>query len=245
MNRAYHGLQSAFWDFCSSWTIASEHSVVLHRERAIVQALFAKECVTLAKSIQKSPPKPDNQLILGLVGEEFADNGHVDREGELTFDLIELWKSNQFPFEVVLVELQIVWDSLGSNFKRLHNRLHLTRLLSDRDLHSRAHEKRASVDFFPVHEDMAVRDELLGTEDRARKAEAVDDVIEAALELLHEVLGSIPFLMRGFFEGVDDLLFHKHPIAGFELLLLVELETEVGFFPSSSPMLSWGIGFAK
>jgi hypothetical protein len=88
----------------------------------------------------------------------------------------------------------------------------------------------AAVNFLAVDLDVAVRDELLGGEDRRGEPETIDDVVKAALELLEEELRSVALCEEGLFIGVDQLLVADHAVNGLEFLTLIELDAIVRLF---------------
>ncbi len=177
--------------------------------------------------------------------QELADDGDVDGERELPFDLVDLGGHQQFACEVVFVELEVGRGLLSGGLEGVDDRFAFTRPLADGDFHAGLHEEGAAIDLFSVDEDVAVRDELLSAKDGAGKAEAVNNGVQAALKALHEELRGVAFLSDSLFEHLDYLLFHQHAITGFELLLLFELNAIVRLFTTTCPMLAGRVGLAQ
>src|SRR5271165_4542368 len=83
--------------------------------------------------------------------------------------------------------------------------------------------ERRDVHLPAVHRDVAVTDELPGLTPRHRESEAVDDVVEPALQLLEQHLAGDALGAGGAFEIVAELLFLGE-VDALRLLLLAKLQ---------------------
>ena len=137
------------------------------------------------------------------MGDKFANEGDVDRQGK--GDLIQLGSDEDLACEFVSLEGKVLGKFPVDVLLGRQDRLHLARSGADRNDHAGLHEEGAAVYFFAVDLDVAVRDELLGAEDRRGEPEAKDDVVEAALELLNEQSRCVALNLESFFVGVDEL----------------------------------------
>ena len=111
--------------------------------------------------------------------------------------------------------------------ERLDDDLHVAVALADPDLLAGLHDDGRDVDDPAVQLHVAVRHELARGGARGRQAEAVDDVVEAALaELQEDVRGVARAGARDLVEAAELLL--EHPVDVLGLLLLAKLHAVVG-----------------
>ena len=109
----------------------------------------------------------------------------------------------------------------------LHDGDEIAVALADAHLLAGADDGGGDVRDAPVDFDVAVRHELARGGARGRQAEAVDDVVEAALaELQEDVRGVARAGARDLVEAAELLL--EHPVDVLGLLLLAKLHAVVG-----------------
>jgi len=141
--------------------------------------------------------------------------------------LVKLRRGEHLARELVALELHVA-RQLAADLLLSHNdRFHLARCRLHRHDHARAHLERAAVYFLAVDPNVAVGDELLRAEDGRGEAEAIHDVVEAALELLEEELRGVALREKSLSVGVNELLLADHAIDGLEFLSLLHLHAEV------------------
>src|SRR6476646_10466500 len=102
-------------------------------------------------------------------------------------------------------------------------RRHLQRLLAHVDDVVLADLERRDVDLAAVDPEVAVHDQLAGVAAGAGEAGAVDDVVQAALEQLEQVVTGLALPARGLGVVVVELLL-QHAVGEAGLLLLAQLE---------------------
>ena len=87
------------------------------------------------------------------------------------------------------------------------------------------------VDNLTVDHDVAVKHELTGSCTGRSDAETIDYIVETAFEKLEKDFTCDTLRTRSFVEEVVELLL-KHAVGVFSFLLLTELDTILGSFPS-------------
>src|SRR5207249_3279558 len=80
--------------------------------------------------------------------------------------------------------------------------------------------------------DVPVSDHLAGAPDRADQAGAADDVVEAALQQLHQHRAGVPRLAGSIGQVAAELLF-QDAVVVLDLLLLVEADAVVAQTPAA------------
>ncbi len=161
------------------------------------------------------------------VGNEFADERDIQRDGER--DLVEGRGNEELARELSGFASEVLRDARCAIFNALLDDRHLMGFRFDRNRHAGSDKERAAVDFFAIHEDVTMADELLRSKNAGREFESVDDVIEAALKTLDEDRRGVPFRTHSFFVVTHELRVREHSINCFEFLLLFQLNAVVRF----------------
>src|SRR5438874_7792908 len=101
--------------------------------------------------------------------------------------------------------------------------------LAHRNFVARRDLERRDIHLASVHRDMAVAHQLARLTTAGAKAHAIDDVIQAALQLLQKRFAGDAFLGRSLFEIVAKLLFQRE-VDALGLLLLAQLQAVANDF---------------
>ena len=132
-------------------------------------------------------------------------------------------------------------DALAVGLASHDERRHLQRLLADVDDVVRGHLERRDVDLAAVDQEVAVHDQLAGVAAGAGEAGAVDDVVEAALQQLQQVVTGLAGATRGLGVVVVELLLEDAVgVAG--LLLLAQLEEVLALLDAAAAVLAGRVG---
>src|ERR1051326_6340334 len=86
------------------------------------------------------------------------------------------------------------------------------------------HMERRNIHFLPVHQQVAVADQLAGLGAAGAESHAVDHVIKATLQRAQKVFAGDAFLLRRSFEDVAELAFEELIVTP-RLLFFAELES--------------------
>src|SRR4051794_484388 len=132
-------------------------------------------------------------------------------------------------------------DTLAVGLPSHDERGHLQRLLAYVDHVVLTDLERRDVDLAAVHPEVAVDDQLAGGATRAGEAGAVDDVVEAALQQLQQVVTRLALPARGLGVVVVELLL-ENAVREASLLLLAELQEVLALLDPSTAVLAGRVG---
>src|SRR4051794_18578585 len=118
---------------------------------------------------------------------------------------------------------------------------HLERLLAHVDHVVGGHLVRRDVDLLAVDLEVTVHDELAGVAAGPREAGPVDDVVQAALEQLEQVVTGLAGTARGLDVVVVDLTLH-HAVGEAGLLLLLQLRAVLALLDAGPAVLAGRVG---
>src|SRR5262249_13949609 len=124
-----------------------------------------------------------------------------------------------FAIDFQPADYRLVAGELASAFD--HGKL--LGLVADLDLVSGAHLEGRDVHATAIDVDVAVADNLPRLASRCGKSQAVDHVVQTALQLLQEQLAGYTGFARGFFEIITELVFQGE-VHALGLLLFTELK---------------------
>ena len=117
----------------------------------------------------------------------------------------------------------------------------LLRLLAHRHRVAGLDRVRRDVDDLAVDRDRAVRDQLARLGAGRAEAHAVDDVVEARLEQRQQVRAGVALAALGFGEVAAELAL-EHAVHALDLLLLAQLQAEVGRARAGGAAVLAGLG---
>lgn len=172
------------------------------------------------------PARGSNSNLVG-VSDEFANECDIQRDGER--DLIDSRGDEKLSRELSGFAREVLRNACCAIFNALLNDRHLVGFRLNRNGHAGANKERTAVDFFAIHKDVAMADELLRSKDAGSEFEPVNDVVEAALEALDEDRRCIPLGTHCFFVVANELSVGEHSVDRFEFLLLFQLNAVVRF----------------
>src|SRR5579884_2869018 len=161
------------------------------------------------------------------------DNQGLVEEGHL--DLIAGWQVQNLAAVVGRVEAEPIRHGLGLEHLVVGVEvLAAAALRPHRDLVPRLDQEGRDVGLPPVDDEVPVPDELPRLLARVGEAEAVDDVVEAALENLQQVVARHATPPHGLGEVLVELRLH-HAVEAADLLLLPQLQAVLGR-PAGAPL---------
>jgi hypothetical protein len=163
-------------------------------------------------------PEAFGPLFLSV---EFDNEVRVDIE----WDLLRHRASDDLARQLAGVDVEPAWDLVSGHGFHVLAYEFLDLWLEAEFVANLDGEARA-VDFLAVDADVAVNDHLASGPDRAGKARAADDVVEARFEELHEQFAGVTRTACGFVDVCAELLL-EYVVVVAELLLLVETQAVV------------------
>src|SRR6478752_9492982 len=134
-------------------------------------------------------------------------------------------------------------DALAVGLASHDERGHLQRLLTHVDDVVSGDLERRDVDLLAVHQEVTVRHELTRVATGPGEPGAVDDVVEAALQQLEQVVAGLAGATRGLDVVVVELTLH-HAVGEASLLLLLQLRAVLALLDARTAVLAGGVGAA-